>query len=180
MTNNSFAIRNARPADMPAIRVMVLRERLDPTQLRVENFIVAETVEAGQPRIIGCVQMRRYAGARELGSLVVAPDWRGRGVGSALVRWLLAGEAGDVYLECRAELAPYYRRFGFEQVGWMDLPAALKLKFGLGRLFSRLPGVSVVSMRRAGAEHSTRANLQSPSTLTRSPVQDTGRSEGRR
>ena len=165
MPSSHLVVRNARPADMPTIRRMVLRESMDPTQLKTENFLVAESVEAGQPRIIGCGQTREYPGARELGSLVVAPDWRGRGVGSTLVRWLLAGlpakaclraphrqaqsgTAGDVYLECRAELASYYRRFGFELVEWGDLPAALKLKFGLGRLLSLLPGVSIVSMRK--------------------------------
>lgn len=130
---------------------MVRRERLDPTQLKVEQFIVAETVQAGRPRIIGCGQMRRYPGALELGSLVVEPDWRGQGVDAALVHYLLASTNRDVYLECRAELASYYRQFGTELVGWTDLPAALKLKFGLGRLLSLLPRVSIVAMRKAGA-----------------------------
>lgn len=147
----TFAIRRAQPADMPTIRAMVRRERLDPTQLRAENFIVAETVQAGRPRIIGCGQMRRYPGAQELGSLVVEPDWRGRRVGATLVRYLLAGTTSDVYLECRAHLTAYYQRFGFELVRWTDLPTALKLKFGLGRLLSLLPGVSIVAMRKAGA-----------------------------
>ncbi|RME43810.1 MAG: GNAT family N-acetyltransferase [Chloroflexi bacterium] len=136
---------------MLTIRAIVRRERLDPTQLKVENFIVAEAVQAGRPRIIGCGQMRRYPGAQELGSLVVEPDWRGRGVGAALVRYLLAGTTSDVYLECRAQLASYYQQLGFELVGWTDLPAALKLKFGLGRLLSLLPGASIVAMRKAGA-----------------------------
>jgi len=136
---------------MPTIRAMVRREGLDPTQLKVEQFIVAETVQAGQPRIIGCGQMRRYPNAHELGSLVVEPDWRGQGVGAILVRYLLAGTTGDVYLECRARLASYYGQFGFEVVDWVELPAALKLKFGLGRLLSLLPGVSIVAMRKAGA-----------------------------
>ncbi len=147
----SFAIRGAQPADMPTIRAMVRRERLDPTQLKVEQFLVAETVQAGQPRIIGCGQMRHYPGARELGSLVVEHDWRGQGVGATLVHYLLASTSRDVYLECRGQLASYYRQFGFELVGWTDLPIALKLKFGLGRLLSLLPGVSIVAMRKAGA-----------------------------
>jgi amino-acid N-acetyltransferase len=150
MSDKSFTIRRAQPADMPTIRAMVRREGLDPTQLKVEQFIVAETGEAGQPRIIGCGQMRHYPGACELGSLVVEPDWRGHGVGAALVRYLLAGTTGDVYLECRAGLVSYYRQFGFELVTWTELPEFLKVKFGLGRLLSLLPGVSIVSMRRVG------------------------------
>ena len=149
-----FSIRYAHPADMPTIRAMVRRERLDPTQLKVEQFIVADAMEAGQPRIVGCAQMRQFPCASELGSLVVEPDWRGEGVGAALVRDLLAGTPGDVYLECRGQLASYYRQFGFEVVDWRGLPAALKLKFGLGRLFSLLPGVSIVSMRRASNKES--------------------------
>lgn len=148
MPTCDFAIRQAQPADLPTVRAMVRRERLDPTQLKIEQFIVAEMGEAGQPSIIGCVQMRRFPGAQELGSLVVEPVWRGQGVGSGLIRHLLADSSGDVYLECRGDLAPYYQQFGFEVVGWRALPAALKLKFGMGRLISLLPGVSVVAMMR--------------------------------
>lgn len=61
---------------------------------------------------------------------------------------LLAGTSGDVHLTCPAELASYYRRFGFQVVDWADLPLALKLKFGLGQLLSLLPGVSIVSMHK--------------------------------
>lgn len=148
MPTGHFAIRNARSGDLSTIRRMVLRERMDPTQLETANFLVAVTAEADHPRIIGCGQIREYPGARELGSLVVEPDWRGRGVGSTLVYWLLAGTADEVYLVCRTELVSYYRRFGFEPVDWTELPPALKLKFGLSRLLSLLPGVSIVSMRK--------------------------------
>ena len=47
MPSSHLVVRNARPADMPTIRRMVLRERMDPTQLKTENSLVAETVQAG-------------------------------------------------------------------------------------------------------------------------------------
>jgi amino-acid N-acetyltransferase len=143
-----FVVRNARTSDMPIVRGMVRREGLDPTQLRQENFIVAETVHDLQRRIIGCAQLRQFPGAQELGSLIVEPHWRGQGVGSTLVRALLAGATGDVYLECAAGLASYYRPFGFRPISWRRLPTALKVKFGLGRVMSLLPGINIVAMHR--------------------------------
>ena len=36
-----------------------------------------------------CGQLRYFPGAQELGSLVVAPAWRGRGLGTYLVKHLI-------------------------------------------------------------------------------------------
>src|SRR5688572_16474363 len=79
------AIRPAREEDRSVIRAMVHQERLDPTQLRWQQYIVAET----KGQIIGAGQLRRYGNVAELGSLVVMEAWRMRGIGGALVRALI-------------------------------------------------------------------------------------------
>ncbi len=127
-------LRAAQPADEAAIRALVRGARLDPTQLRWAQFWV---VAQGR-QVIACGQLRRFAGAQELGSLVVAPAWQHRRLGSVLVRHLVQTATAPLYLECRAGLAPYYARFGFVPTGWRALPRALKLKFGLTLLLSTL------------------------------------------
>ncbi|MBE9018123.1 GNAT family N-acetyltransferase, partial [Chroococcidiopsidales cyanobacterium LEGE 13417] len=72
---------NLRPAnakDAWAIRKLVLSAKLDPTQLRWQQFSVVEC----NGRVVACGQLRAFAGAQELGSLVVASNWRGKGLGS--------------------------------------------------------------------------------------------------
>lgn len=116
---------------------------LDPTSLKWQNFLVA--VIAG--KVAGCGQVKPYPKARELGSLVVRKAYRRQGVGGALIRALLAREAGDVYLMCRAELIPYYAKFGFEEIGLREAPGIIKLKLGGGKMMGTLMGMRFAAMR---------------------------------
>ena len=137
-------IRRATEGDEPTIRALVWAEHLDPTTLKWPNFLVAED-DAGQ--IVGIGQVKPLPGARELGSLVVVPAWRERGVGGALIHALIAQESGDLYLVCRDTLAPYYRKFGFREIGWRDMPWPLRVKAGFG-LIGRLFGIRGAFMKR--------------------------------
>jgi amino-acid N-acetyltransferase len=127
-------LRAAGAADMPVIRALVRGERLDPTQLRYRQFQVIEC----DGQIVACGQLRRFAGAQELGSLVVRPEWRGRHLGALLIRHLVQVADSPLYLECRGDLAALYRRYGFAPVRWRDLPRCLQPKFGVSRLLSSL------------------------------------------
>jgi N-acetylglutamate synthase-like GNAT family acetyltransferase len=90
--------------------------------LKPACFVVAED----EGRIIGIGQIKRHRdGTPELASLVVAAGRRGQGVGSAIVRTLLAQHRGRLYLFCLAELEGYYERFGFWRVERPALPAVL-------------------------------------------------------
>jgi N-acetylglutamate synthase-like GNAT family acetyltransferase len=139
-----LVVRPARPDEARTIRRLVWNERLDPTGLDWRNFLVAEL--AG--RVVGCGQVRRLPGARELGSLVVVPEQRGRGIGAALVRALVERSPGALYLFCRAELEPYYARFGFRRAGLRDLPVALRLKYVLLRLLGAALRRRMSALRR--------------------------------
>lgn len=136
---------NLRPAnakDAWAIRKLVLSAKLDPTQLRWQQFSVVEC----NGRAIACGQLRAFTGAQELGSLVVASDWRGKGVGSYLVESLIRQATQPLYLECLGhKLAEFYARFGFVAVTWKELPRSLKLKFALSAFAARL-GVPMTIM----------------------------------
>jgi N-acetylglutamate synthase-like GNAT family acetyltransferase len=134
-------IRRAASADQPAITALVRRSGLNPINVRWQNFVVAD--DAG--RVVGVAQLRpRADGSRELASLAVQPDQRGKGVGSEMVQVLLLGQPAPIYLFCESELDAFYRRFGFEQIERNTLPAPLKRLFtagtivtGIGRLLHK-------------------------------------------
>lgn len=133
-----FAIRPATTADRTAILNLMRRGDFNRINLKAACFLVAE--EAG--RVIGIGQIKRHRdGTPELASLVVAAGRRGKGIGSAIVRALVARHQGDLYLFCLAELEGYYERLGFHRVERRDLPASLVRIHRLGNWVGRLPSL---------------------------------------
>ena len=138
-------LRQAGASDIWAIRKLVLSAKLDPTQIRWSQFLVV----ACEGHVVACGQLRSFPGAQELGSLVVAPAWRGRGLGSFLVKHLIQQATEPLYLECLgSRLARFYKHFGFVPISWQELPESLKWKFGISQLASKLlPMISVAIMQ---------------------------------
>ncbi len=130
MTTPPYHIRRARADDQATIRALVHGEHLDPMTLDWPNFLVAEG-DGG--RVVGIGQIKPLRGARELGSLVVVADWRERGVGAALIHALMADEPGPLFLVCRERRVPYYRKFGFREIGLGETQGALRVKAALMR-----------------------------------------------
>jgi|SRR5471030_289232 putative acetyltransferase len=73
----------------------------------------------------GCAALRRFDGARcEAKRLYVRPKFRGRGLGRALLDWVIAEARGAGYCELLGDTMPVmaealemYRRMGFERTG---------------------------------------------------------------
>jgi amino-acid N-acetyltransferase len=145
-----YVLRRARASDIWTIRKLVLFAKLDPTQIRWSQFWVIECKE----RVVACGQLRNFSEAQELGSLVVAPAWRGRGLGRYLVKHLIQVATEPLYLECLGnQLAEFYTRFGFVPIAWQNLPPPLKRKFGVSQLATRfLPMLDVTIMQYKGTE----------------------------
>lgn len=145
-------IRPATNKDIWAIRKLVLGATLDPTQLRFSQFWVIES----EGRVVACGQLRSFAEAQELGSVVVAPAWRGQGLGTYLVEHLINQATQPLYLECLGKrLAKFYVRFGFVPVSWQELPRSLKLKFGLSALATTWFRIPVTIMQYVREEAPT-------------------------
>ncbi|MEG4231090.1 GNAT family N-acetyltransferase [Microcoleus sp. Pol11C3] len=137
-------LRQASEQDIKSIRMLVWSAKLDPTQLRWEQFWVIEC----EGKLAACGQLRNFAGAQELGSLVVAKDWRDRGLGSYLTKYLIQQATEPLYLECLGKrLASFYTRFGFVEVSVPELPQSLKFKFGLSQLAKTLFKIPVTIMQ---------------------------------
>lgn len=150
MNQNSYSLppgcvlRPASVSDKWAIRKLVLAAKLDPTQLRWQQFWIIEY----EKQIVACGQLRTFPKAQELGSVVVKPTWRGQGLGTFLVKHLIQEATQPLYLECLgSRLARFYERFGFTAIAWQNLPQPLKFKFSLSALAATLLRIPVIIMQ---------------------------------
>jgi amino-acid N-acetyltransferase len=126
-----LSIRPATSADQPHILALARGERIKPVGLDWPKFIVAED----DGKIVGAVQLRKHPdGSRELGSLVVASAYRGRGVGARLIERRLAGTAGRVHIITGARHADYFQRWGFQRVNPGGAPPFVCMNYWLGYL----------------------------------------------
>jgi ribosomal protein S18 acetylase RimI-like enzyme len=81
------------------------------------DFLVVE--KDGAP--IGRLYIVRWPAEHRIVDIALVPDWRGRGIGTAVLRDLCeeAGEAGkavSIHVECYNPALRLYRRLGFAQV----------------------------------------------------------------
>lgn len=130
---DGLRIRRAGPADEAAIQALVRSERLNPTDLRWPQFVVACDGE----HIVGAVQMRHHIdGSHELGSLVVVPDRRGQGLATRLVDALLTGFPGPVHMVTQRRHAAHFARWGFRPVRALRAPVAVRLNWLIGQSVS--------------------------------------------
>jgi amino-acid N-acetyltransferase len=139
-------IRPATEKDQPTIRRFVKDARLNPMSLNWPNFLMAEEGRS----VVGVGQVKAHGdGSRELASIVVVPARQGHGIGSAVIRALLASHPGAVlHLTCRRELQGYYERFGFRRLNRADYPPYFGRLIPLVNLIGRFAGMQILVMRR--------------------------------
>ena len=141
---SSYWLRPARPADLKAVQELarrVSREyrlavKAGPRPERSERAEFLWVVEAGRGEIVGSCGTREGAsGEWELHSLFLAPQWRGFGLGRALVEQAIrsAGDEGALALTCLVpagmpEAAMLLGRLGFVSDGADDAGQARFVK----------------------------------------------------
>lgn len=149
--NMRIKLRPATESDSPIIRDLVHLGRINPTGLDWERFLLAESP---QGVVVGCGQIKPHRdGSYELASIVVHPDWRGRGVARKIIEELLAGHSDDLYLMCRSELGSLYEKFGFYTIRQDEMPRYFRRISRLAGLFEGLAraGTSLLVMKRDGS-----------------------------
>jgi len=144
-----LTIRPATENDQPAIRRLIAEVRLPRMNLQWPNFMVAE--EGGE--MVGMGQVKSHGdGSRELASIAVLPKRQGQHIGTAVIKALLAREAGVVlHLSCRRELEGYYERFGFRRIERPAYPPYLWRMHTLVDPIAGLFGIHLIVMRREAA-----------------------------
>lgn len=136
-TMNDFILRPATKQDQSTIRWLVAQARVNPAGLNWQRFWVAEA----DGKVIGCCQVKPHRdGSRELASLVVREDWRGKGVARALVEHFTAEEEGILYLMCRSDLGELYEKLGFRSLEVDEMPKYFRRVFKLMNTPARLGG----------------------------------------
>ncbi len=137
--NNStwrYNLRRATAGDDPAIRQIISAVNNNPLALDWQRFVIATDA---QGRLVGCGQVKPHKdGSLELASIAVQPEWRGRGIARAIIEHLLQENRGRLYLTCRSELGPLYRKFGFEPVQLAEMPPYFKRIRRIVTVFNKL------------------------------------------
>lgn len=128
-----FEVRRARTSDVPGIMAVVepyVGERILLGKERVEFYeSVPEfrVAEAGG-RIVGCGALHvMWEDLGEVRSLAVTPDWRGQGVGAAILERLVsdARELGLSRLFCLTFETNFFSAHGFHDMGSETVPPEL-------------------------------------------------------
>lgn len=124
MNEPNFSLSPADASHAAAIRTLIRQAKINPTGLNWRRFCVSLDQ---QGRLIGCGQVKPHRdGSRELASIAVVPEWRRKGVASALIRHLMRQHPPPLYLTCRASLGPFYERFGFRTIPLDEMPPDFK------------------------------------------------------
>lgn len=81
--------------------------------------------------LLACAKLQHQGSHSLLFDLYVAPDWRGKGVGSYLVNQLSQRATKPLYLACLPMRLAFYQRLGFVPVPPKRLPLSLQYDLGL-------------------------------------------------
>jgi N-acetylglutamate synthase-like GNAT family acetyltransferase len=103
--------------------------------------------------VVGVGQIKAHGdGSRELASIAIVPPRQGQGIGTAVIKALLAREPGVVlYLTCRHELEGYYTHFGFRLLEPHAYPPYFRRMIPIINAVARFVRIRIVVMRREAA-----------------------------
>ncbi|NJO41753.1 MAG: GNAT family N-acetyltransferase [Cyanobacteria bacterium CRU_2_1] len=82
-------------------------------------------------RLIACAKLCQYRNYSLLYNVLVAAEWRKRGLGSALVNRLGQEATKPLYLACHPDKLRFYTRLGFVEVSPQKLSSPIRHELGL-------------------------------------------------
>lgn len=128
MRSTDYEFRTARRDDLPGVIALLKACGLPIDDLGAVSLEQFELAVDAQGRIAGLAGFDRAGSDALLRSLVVAPNWRGRGLGDALVvrRETAARRAGvSRFFLLTTSAADYFRRLGYRDVARADVAPAI-------------------------------------------------------
>jgi arsenite methyltransferase len=123
-----YTVRSATLEDLPRVQHLLEHAKL-PSDGVADQFGAGFAVAEFSGDVIGAVGIERYGSSGLLRSAVVLPQWRGHGVGEALVLdridWSMRAGLESLYL-LTTTAAEYFPRFGFSRVDRESVSEAVK------------------------------------------------------
>jgi N-acetylglutamate synthase-like GNAT family acetyltransferase len=122
--------------------------------LKWKRFVVAENHEG---LVVGCAQIKtHFDGSRELASMVVDPNYRGRGIARTIIEYLIQNQEEDLFLICRDSMGAFYNLFGFEIISRQEMPPFFRrieyIASLLQIIYSRDAGLLVMRKKNKGIQ----------------------------
>ena len=134
-----FSFRPAREIESAQIQELIQLVGINPMDLDWKRFVVAVD---DQDDMIGCVQLKPHGkDILELASLAVYPNHQGKGIGGALIQYLLKDSPRPLYLMCESSLGALYQKFGFHEIQYEEMPRYFQR-------ISKLAGLVITLARR--------------------------------
>jgi len=134
-----FSLRPAREPESAQIKELIHFVGINPMDLDWKRFVVAVNE---QDKMIGCGQLKPHGkDILELASLAVYPEHQGKGVGRALIEYLLKDSPRPLYLMCESSVGPLYEKFGFREIPYEEMPRYFQR-------ISKLVGLATTLARR--------------------------------
>ncbi len=138
-------IRPALESESAKIKDLIKLVGINPTGLDWKRFIVAVD-QSGQ--VVACGQVKPHGSdVRELASIAVHPEYRGRGLARSVIEILLREYPRPLYLVCMSHNGAMYEKFGFRAVKVQHMPryfAWIKKLFDIAVLFRKSGGELLV------------------------------------
>jgi len=134
-----YTLRPARESDSGQIQDLIHLVGINPMGLDWKRFVVAANA---RDEMIGCGQLKPHGkDILELASLAVHPEHRGKGVGSAIIKQLLADSPRPLYLMCESSRGSLYEKFGFRVISYEEMPRYFQR-------ISKLAGLATTLLQR--------------------------------
>jgi N-acetylglutamate synthase-like GNAT family acetyltransferase len=141
-----FTLRSATKQEAAAIRQLIHQVGINPMGLDWRRFLV---IVDDRDRLLACGQIKPHSdGSLELASLAVVPECRGQGFAQLIVEQIKELYGPPLYLMCRAELQPFYRKFDFRSLVPGEMPRVMKFYYSaiafVSKLLKRPPDIAIM------------------------------------
>jgi len=142
---NACEIRPALESESAQISGLIKLVGINPMGLDWRRFTVAVEQDG---RVVACGQVKPHGeNIRELASIAVHPEYRGRGLARGVIEALLAKAPAPLYLMCMSHNEAMYEKFGFRRMAVGQMPryfARIKRLFDLAKVFRKPDGELLV------------------------------------